>query len=267
MCPSAIRAAAAVAAAAGTSLAALGALAAGPVPLAGAASNSQSAQAEYKAAIKAIGTKGVHFVSAALQSGVSLTVVGDTGTTSGAQKLTVKNGKTIEHMNALVVGSTGYVDANAAALHHVIGLTSSQSSKYANEWLSFPTSNSSLAELVNGLLDSQVASELQIGGPFTYGAATTVDGQRVVAVRGSVGTESGSSVPVVLYIPATGSPLPIEEITNPGQSGRGSSIHGTVAFSKWGESITEKAPPHALSLLKIVPPTSGATSTTAPTGG
>ncbi len=256
MRPFPIRIAAAVAAVAGTSLGALGALAAGPAPLAGAASNTQSAQAEYNAAIKAVGTKGVHFVSTALQNGVSLTVIGDTGTTSGAQKLTVQNGKTIEHMSAIVVGSTGYVSANAAALHHVIGLTTSQSSKYANEWLSFPTSNSSLEELVNGLLDSQVSSELQISGPYTFTTATTVQGQHALAVRGSVATDNGSKVPVVLYIPATGPPLPIEEVTNPGKSGHGSTIHGTVTFTNWGEKTTDKAPAHAVSLLKIVPPSS-----------
>ncbi|HUC05302.1 MAG TPA: hypothetical protein VL961_07870, partial [Acidimicrobiales bacterium] len=147
MCPSTIRTAAAVAA--GTGLGALGVLGglAGPAPAADAASSATTAQAEYNAAIKAVGTKGVHFASTALQTGVHLTVVGDTGTTSGAQTLVVKNGNSTEHMNAVVVGSTGYVNGNAAALHHVIGLTSSQSSKYAGKWLSFPASNSSLGEL------------------------------------------------------------------------------------------------------------------------
>ncbi len=173
-----------VAAAAGAGLGALGALAVGPLlgagagAAVGAATSGPSAQAEYSAAIRAVGTKGVHFESTALQSGVSLTVIGDTGTTSGAQQLTVKKSGTTEHMAAVVVGSTGYIKGNAAALHNVIGLTSAQSSKYANTWLSFPTSNSSLAELVSGLLNSQVASELQMSGPFTYGTATTVHGQR-----------------------------------------------------------------------------------------
>ena len=218
------------------------------------------------AAIKAVGTKGVHFESTALQSGISLTVVGDTGATSGAQQLTVKKGSTTEHMSAVVVGSTGYIKGNAAALHNVIGLTSAQSSKYANQWLSFPTSNTSLEELVSGLLNSQVSSELQMSGPFTYGTATTVHGQAALVVRGSVSTESGSKVPTVLYVPATGAPLPIEEVTNPGKSSGSSDIHGTVTFSKWGEATSEKAPTHSVSLLKLVPPTSGATSTTAPAG-
>jgi len=268
MCPSTIRTAAA--AAAGTGLGALGVLgglAAGPAPAADAASSATTAQAEYNAAIKAVGTKGVHFASTALQNGVHLTVVGDTGTTSGAQTLVVKNGSSTEHMNALVVGSTGYVNGNAAALHHVIGLTSSQSSKYAGKWLSFPASNSSLGELVSGLLDSQVATELQMSGPFTYDKATTVQSQHVLAVRGSVATENGDKVPVLLYVPATGAPLPVEEVTNPGSGGGKSSIHGTVTFSKWGESVSQKAPAHSVSLLKIVPSSAGGSTTTAPAGG
>jgi hypothetical protein len=255
------------AAAAGTGLGLLVALAGGPMLDAGAASSAPSAQAEYTAAIKAVGTKGVHFESTALQNGVSLVVVGDTGTTSGAQQLTVKKGSTTEHMSALVVGPTGYIKGNQAALHNVIGLTSAQAAKYANQWLSFPTSNSSLAELVSGLLNSQVASELQMSGPFTYGPATTVHGQHALLVRGFVSSESGGKVPTVLYVPATGSPLPIQEVTNPTKGSGSSIIQGTVAFTKWGESTNEKPPAHSQSLLKVIPPTSGATSTTAPAGG
>ena len=268
MCAMTIRTGAA--AAVGTTLGALGALGglgAGPVPAADAASNGTSAQAEYTAAIKAVGKKGVHFSSTALQNGVHLTVVGDTGSTSGAQTLVVKNGNTTEHMNAVVVGSTGYVTGNAAALHHVIGLTSGQSSKYAGKWLSFPASNTSLGELVSGLLNSQVATELQMSGPFSYGKPTTLQGQHVLTIHGNVATENGNKVPVVLYVPATGTPLPSEEVTNPGSAGGSTAIHGTVSFTNWGENVTQKAPAHAVSLLKLVPASDGGSSTTAPAGG
>ncbi len=194
----------------------------------------------------------MHFSSSASQKGATIDVSGDTGTTSGAQTLVVKNGKITEHMSAVVVGSTGYVNGDATALHHVIGLTSAQSSKYAGTWLSFPTSNQSLGQLVGGLLDSQVTTELQVGGPYSYGAATTVAGQHALAVRGSVGTQSGGKVPIVLYVSATGTPLPIEEVTNPKGSGA-SAIRGTVTFSHWGEQKSQQAPGHSVSLLKLVP--------------
>ena len=224
-----------------------------------AAAGSSAATAQYNAALKAVGSQGVHFSSVAKQSGAELDVSGDAGATAGAQTLVVKNKNLTEHVNALVVGSTGYVKGNEAALAHVIGLTTAESKKYANKWLSFPTSNQSLGELVGGLLSSQVEKELEIGGPYTFGKSATVGGVKATAIRGSVATESGSKVPVVLYIPASGTPLPIQEVTNVG--GKSSSgIVGTVTFSHWGENKSQTAPTHTTSLLSLVPASSSSTT-------
>ena len=222
-----------------------------------------SAQAEYDAALKAAGRQSVHFESALSQGGVTIQVSGDSGETSGAQTITVKRGNLTEHVKAMLVGNTGYISANATALRYVVGLSSAQASKYANKWLFFPTSNVGLAELVAGLENAQVASELQMTGPFSYGPTTTVLGQRARAIRGYVTSGTGSKVRVVLYVPATGTPTPIEQVTNPGAA-KGSTIHGTVTLKRWGQQISQTAPAHAVSLLKLNPPsTSGATSTTA----
>ena len=153
--------------------------------------------------------------------------------------------------------ATGTSTGNAAALQNVIGLTQAQSKKYAGKWLSFPTSNQGLDELVGGLVSSQVSKEIEIGGPYTYGSGATVDGQHTLAILGSVATQSGSKVPVMLYVPASGKPLPIEEITNAGKAGGSSAIHGTVTFSQWGErQEPDGADPPRSSLLKLVPASS-----------
>jgi hypothetical protein len=222
--------------------------------------SSSAATAQYNAALKAVGTQGVHFVSVAKQNGAELDVSGDAGATSGAQTLVVKQKGIMEHMSARVVGSTGYVQGNEAALQHVIGLTAAESKKYANKWLSFPTSNQGLGELVGGLLSSQVSKELEIGGPYTLGKAATVSGKKAKTIEGSVATESGGKVPVLLYVPASGTPLPIQEVTNAGSSGGSSAIHGVVTFSNWGENKTQSAPTHTTSLLKLVPASSGSTT-------
>ncbi len=226
-----------------------------------AGATSPSAQAKYEAAIQAVGHQGVHFDSTASQGNVTIEVTGDTGATTGMQKLVVQNGSVTEVVTAMVVGSTGYINANSAALHHVIGLTNAQSSKYAGKWLSFPTSNNGLNELITGLLNSQVSSELQMSGPYRYAAPATIAGQRVLAIRGSETTQGGGNVPTTLYVRATGTPLPVQEVTNPGHSGGKSAIHGTVTFSHWGEGTNEHAPAHAVSLLKIVPTASGSATT------
>jgi hypothetical protein len=252
--------------AAGLAAAAALALVAAPSP-AGAASTttttsagSPAATATYNAALKAVGTKGVHFSSVAKQDGATLAVSGDAGTTSGAQTLVVKNKSVTERMTARVVGSTGYVNGNKAALLDVIGLTKAEATKYAGRWLSFPTSNTDLAELVGGLLSSQVAKELEVGGPYTFAKSATVAGQKATAILGSVATQSGSKVPVLLYIPASGAPLPIQEVTNAGKSGGSSAIHGVVTFSNWGENKSQATPANAFSLLKLAPASSASST-------
>ena len=224
------------------------------------AAGSAAATAKYNAALKAVGAKGVHFSSVAKQSGAELDVSGDAGKTSGGQTLVVKSSKATERMSALVVGATGYVKGNEAALSNVIGLTKAESSKYANKWLSFPTSNQGLGELVGGLLSYEVSKELEIGGPYTFGKSATVAGQNATAIKGSVANENGGKVPVVLYIPSSGTPLPLQEVTNAGSSGGSSAIHGVVTFSHWGENKSQKAPTNAFSLLKLVPASSGSTT-------
>jgi hypothetical protein len=250
---------------------ALAATLAAPATSAGAASTTTTtaaaasptaaaATAKYNAALKAVGSQGVHFVSVAKENGAELDVTGDAGDTSGSQTLKVKNDKVTETMSAMVVGTTGYVKGNQAALAHVIGLTTAESKKYANRWLSFPTSNQSLGELVGGLLSSQVSKELEIGGPYSIGKPSTVGGQKATAVVGSVATESGGKVPVVLYLPASGKPLPMREVTNSGKSGSSSNISGVVTFSHWGENKAQTAPANAFSLLKLAPASSSSST-------
>ena len=224
------------------------------------AGGSAGATAKYNAALKAIGSKGVHFSSVAKQNGAELDVSGDAGKTSGGQTLVVKSNKATERMTALVIKSTGYVKGNQAALANIIGLTKAESTKYANKWLSFPTSNQSLGELVGGLLSSEVAKELEIGGPYTYGKSATVAGQQATAINGAVANSSGGKVPVVLYIPSSGTPLPIQEVTNAGNTGGSSAIHGIVTFTNWGENKSHTAPTKSFPLLKLVPASSSSST-------
>ena len=92
---------------------------------------SAAATAKYNAALKAVGVKGVHFSSVAKQNGAELDVAGDAGKTSGVQTLVVKSSKATERMTALVVGATGYVKGNEAALANIIRVgTSAGGARY-----------------------------------------------------------------------------------------------------------------------------------------
>jgi hypothetical protein len=241
---------------------ALAAFGASAVPAGAANTSPKSATSEYQAAVKAATNQSVHFETDVSQGSVTLQQSGDAGASSGSQTLTIRNGKVTEHMSAEVVGKTGYVNGNNAGLRNIIGLTPVQAKKYAGKWLYFPMSNHTLAQLAAGLLRSQVATELSFTGPYSFTADATVNSQNAKAIVGRVATGNGSWVAEVLYVPSTGKPLPIEEVTNPHAKGS-STVHGKVTFSNWGERVAVHAPAHSSSLLKLAPvSSSGATTTT-----
>jgi hypothetical protein len=228
------------------------AVAAGAVAgAAGAVGTASVAKAKYQAAMKAASAQNVHYVSKATEQGVTLEVIGDTGRTSGSQVLEVQNGSTVEDLAVVLIGSTGYLRGNVAALETVLGLTSKQSATYANKWLSFPTSNTSLAELVSGLRDSEVPGELQMTGPYSLGGTKMIAGHAAEAINGTAATSSGTKVPIVLYVSSSGTPRPMQEITNP--SAKSSAIKGTVTFSNWGEMTHPKAPTKSTPLVPLLP--------------
>jgi hypothetical protein len=210
-----------------------------------------SAKSEYQASLKAAAAQNVHYVSKATEQGTGLVVIGDTGKKSGSEKLTVKQGSTTESISVMLIGATGYLKGNDAALQKVLGLTTTQAATYMNRWLSFPASNTSLATLVSGLRNADVPSELQMGGPYTLGGTKKIGGQITQAIKGTAATSSGTKVPIILYVNATGTPLPIEEVTNP--KGNSSSIVGTVTFSNWGEKTDPQAPATTVPLVPLLP--------------
>lgn len=250
----------AVGAAACAALTAVGACAA---PAGAAKASTESAQSQYEDALKAATNQTVHFQTEVTQGKSTLQQVGDAGSTSGSESVTIRNGKSTEHMDAEVVGKTGYVKGNTTALREILVLTAAQARKYQGQWLSFPMSNTNLAQLVGGLLKSQVATELGFSGPYTHVANATVNGQSAIGIKGSVATSNGASVPEILYVPSTGKRLPIAEVTNPGTKASSSTFHGTVSFSNWGEQVAVPAPAHSVPLSKLAPTSiSGATTTT-----
>jgi len=236
---------------AGTVAATLAAAAAGVAATSGSATAAVVAKSKYQAAMKAAAAQNVHYVSTATEQGISLEVVGDTGTTSGSQLLEVQKGSITEELSVVLIGKTGYVRGNVSALENVLGLTAPQSNTYQNRWLSFPTSTGSLSELVSGLLDSDVAPELEMTGPYTFGGTKVIGGHLTQAIKGTAASSSGTKVPIVLYVDSSGTPRPVQEVTNP--NAKGSAIRGTVTFSNWGEVTHPVAPATSVPLVPLLP--------------
>jgi hypothetical protein len=217
----------------------------------GPAGATASAQATYNAALAYAATQDVHYVSSATQGTAVLTVDGHTGPTSGEQSLTVKNGTTSETLTVKLIGTTGYLQGNAAALTKIIGLTAKQGSTYANKWLSFPTGNQTLDQLISGLRNKDVAAELKLSGPFVFGHAKTIGGHAALAIVGNSTDSTGKKFATTLYVESGTPPRPLLEVTNPG-AGK-TAINGSVSFSNWGQQTQVTKPSHALSLLSLAP--------------
>jgi hypothetical protein len=230
---------------------AAGAVAGSPGPAGATVSASASAQSIYNAALAYAATQDVHYVSSATQGTSVLKVDGHTGPTSGQQSLTVKNGKTSEKMTVKLIGTTGYLLGNAPALTQIIGVAAKQASTYANRWLSFPTGNQTLDQLVSGLRNKDVAAELKLSGPFTFGAPKMIAGQTPEAIVGSSTDSSGKKIPTTLYVESSAPHRPLLEVTDPGSGS--TAINGSVAFSNWGQQTNVTKPAHAVSLLSLQP--------------
>ena len=223
----------------------------GATALAGPAGAAPSAKSEYQAALKAATTENVHFVSKAIEQGKHVDEVGDTGKTSGSLTWKLLNGAATETLAIVVVGSTGYIEGDKPALAKIMGLTAAQSTTYTNRWLSFPTSDTSLDELVSGLFTAHVDSEIQMSGPYTWGGTKMIAGHEAQAIEGTAATSSGTKVRIVLYVSTgSGTPRPVEELTDPGT--KGASVEGSVTFSRWGEKTDPTAPAKSVPLIPLL---------------
>jgi hypothetical protein len=151
----------------------------------------------------------------------------------------------------VLVGSTGYLRGNGAALEGILKIDAAQSIAHANQWLSFSARDASFQPYVTGMRDADVATEFAMRGPYTFGGTKSISGNETRAIVGNEPTSQGTRIPIVLYVDANGAPRPVEEVTNP--SARSSSVEGEVTFSKWGERVNPRAPTASVPLASLDP--------------
>jgi hypothetical protein len=134
------------------------------------------------------------------------------------------------------VGGYVYIKGSQAFYSHVAGPAAAE--LLQGKWLK-ATANSgtfaSLTSLTNlrKLLDSTLTSH----GTLTKGATSTVDGQQAIAIKDA--TRGGT-----LYVATSGTPYPLQ-IAKGGNSG------GKIAFNRWNEPVTLKAPANAVDLSQL----------------
>jgi hypothetical protein len=186
----------------------------------------------------------VHYKSNSTSSNQTLVESGDAGPASASQTVTMGKGT----ISILVIGGFTYVKGNAAGLENLAGLSSSQASEAASQWIEFATSNTAFAPVVQGVRSEDIAKELALKSPFSLGHTRTIDGQQVDAIEGT--QKFGSTTQhVVLYVRTKGTHVPVEEDSVSAQGKRTAAEH--ISYSDWGERIRPQAPKATISIGSV----------------
>jgi hypothetical protein len=205
------------------------------------ARQTQSAAQLMRAALADAAAQGsVHEVESETTPSTAGTLTDDVATHEGRQNITHSGGETA---HVLVVGGVAYLSGNQAALVHYFGFPTSVAREVGSRWVSVPSSSSGYSTVsADATLPSAIA-ELAISGHTTETAPTTVDGQSVIGIRGSVPV-SGSAhatVTATLYVSRATSPLPVGATYT---DGKGSTE--TISLTHWGETVALKAPANVI---------------------
>jgi hypothetical protein len=218
-----------------------GTLATGSTPAAASGSAPPSAQALYRDAVASTSSWSVHYASSSTQSKTTLFVSGDAGPASGSQTVLMGTGS----ISILVIGGITYLKGNAGGLENLAGLSASQASQTAGQWIEFATDNAAFAPVVTGVRSHDVAQELALEGPLTLGHPRSLDGYAVDAIEGTQ-TLDRRTLHVVLYVRARGTHVPVEEDSVDTKGHPTAAEH--VAYSKWGELVRPQAPQATVSI-------------------
>jgi hypothetical protein len=136
----------------------------------------------------------------------------------------------------ITLGGTVYIKGSPAFYRHIGGPAAAR--LLQGKWLKAPAAAGEFAPVTSltdlrKLLDTTLASH----GALARGANTTVNGQKVVAVKDLA--KGG-----VLYVAATGKPYPVEVA-------RGGANGGHIVFDRWNQAVTISAPLNAINLNQL----------------
>ena len=192
-----------------------------------------------------------HFVETADEGTSHVLVVGDVGTSTGEQHVTIYSGtKKDGHLTLILSGKVAYVEGDVLGLEGFTGLSAKLSSQFAGKWISVPSSNQSFGTIAGTLAVGTAAAQLvKLPGTLTRGATSTQLGHAAVAVKAAQSTSSGS-LTLTIYVATTGQALPI--LVAGTTTATGSAPRSISAkFSGWGEAVNVTAPSTSVPIAAI----------------
>lgn len=207
----------------------------------GAAAAAVSPSQMISAALaKARAQTSVHYVSAQVSPGVSVTIIGDAARDRGIQRITYRRGGQAGHVTVRVVNNTAYVHGDAFTLTGYMRIPPSSASAWAGKWLSLAPSAPDFPAVAAAVRLVSTLSELAMPPPFRNLGTLTRLRRRVVGIESQF-SRAGHAITETLYIDPARS-LPLQLVGNSGTT----TITGT--FSRWNEPVSVAAPASAIAI-------------------
>jgi hypothetical protein len=144
-------------------------------------------------------------------------------------------------VTVLVIDNTVYLRGDAFTLTNYMGLPASAAARYAARWIRIPHTSSAFAAPAAAVRLASALDELKIPPPVTSAGRATIQGKRVIGVRGRQ-TQAGHTLTETIYVRASGQPLPVEVV------GQSATAKLKEVFSHWNEHLTLAAPASATTL-------------------
>ena len=181
--------------------------------------------------------QGAKFEEMVTQSGIS----------DGTQSITVGAAGQTGTVNIVLTGGVVFLRGNQFGLGSYMGFTAKAAKELAGQWLRVgsaggePQAERSLFQAASAdLTVSTLILDTALPGPLSFATPSVVDGQHVNGIATTIRQAGEPTIDVVLYVRASGAPLPVEEI----QTIKGGS--GTATFRDWGKAPLVNAPATAL---------------------
>jgi hypothetical protein len=201
------------------------------------------AQILSKALAAATAAGSMHFTVTGRSSSGETTDVQNASSDAGNQVIRNPHGT----LTARMVGGVGYFRASAAVLAQI--LPGKPVSRFAGRWIAAGPGDPGYADITEGLTLGSALAEFTPTGTLTSTGPQTVDGEAIIGVKGVAAANTGvpQGQPAILYVKATGQPLPVSY-----QAGVGADRE-VATFSHWGEAVHPAAPAHPVPITSLMP--------------
>jgi hypothetical protein len=218
------------------------------------ATTATGAQELASAGTAAKGEPSFHYVATQTQPGQSVVIAGDVSKTGGEQTIVAHIGGKVGHVTVTLVDGAAYFRGDEAGLQNFMQLPAALAAEYTNQWISLAKDDPGYAGVAAGLTTASALKQVAIAKPFTLRGMTRKMGHQVLIIAGTErGTPAGATkpvtVPVRLYIRASGQPLPVLYTAT---SVVGNSTQSqSVSFSRWREPVRVSPPLGAVPMSSL----------------